>query len=136
ATAAEHHPFHAKGAKRVKGSQQSVMLVANADKVANFSNDLVGDIASIVSGALGATIIFEIATGNLSAYESIFSLVMTGLVSALTVGGKAAGKKLAIDHSEDIIFRVGQILAKFEEMTGLKVFSKQKNRRKREKGDR
>jgi len=130
ATAAEHHPFHAKGAKRVRGSQQSIMLVANADKVANFSNDLVGDIASTVSGALGAAIIFEIATSELPVNESLLSLAMTGLVAALTVGGKAAGKKLAIDNSEEIIFRVGQVLAKFEELTGIKVFSKKKTRRK------
>lgn len=133
ATAADEAPFHAKAAKKVSGSKQSLRLLGNADKVANFCNDVVGDICGTVSGALGAAIVYEVTRNSgLSTAESAISLIVTGLVAALTVGGKAVGKKFAIDQSEDIIFRVGQLLAQIEHYTGIKLFAKKK-RRQREK---
>jgi hypothetical protein len=56
---------------------------------------------------------------------------MIGLVAALTVGGKAAGKKMAIDDAVTIVFRVGKTLAWFEEITGLNIFDNKNRRTKR-----
>ena len=39
-------------------------------------------------------------------------MTLTAVVSALTVGGKAIGKRIAIDHAEDIVFMVGKIISK------------------------
>lgn len=41
----------------------------------------------------------------------ILSLVITGCVSSLTIGGKAIGKTFAISHSEDIVFLTGRVLS-------------------------
>jgi hypothetical protein len=38
-------------------------------------------------------------------------VVMTALVAALTIGGKAAGKRLAIDKSNSIVFFVGKVIS-------------------------
>lgn len=126
-TAAQEAPFHAKAAKKVPGSRQSLRLLANADKVANICNDVVGDICGTVSGALGAAIVYEVtSSSDLSTVESAISLIVTGFIAALTVGGKAGAKKVAIDQSEEIIFKVGQLFAQIEQYTGIKLLSKKK----------
>jgi hypothetical protein len=51
---------------------------------------------------------------------------MTSLIAALTVGGKAVGKGVAVNHANSIIFRVAVFLAWWEDITGIEVF---KNRR-------
>lgn len=135
ATAVAHEkPFHAKAAKKVKGAAHSIMIVRHADKVATFCNDVVGDICGTVSGALGAAIVFQIVAGKvyLNKYESILSMVMTGLVAAITVGGKAAGKRTAMQDSDQIVFAVGRALTWIEDMTGLNLlFFRRRSREKR-----
>ena len=49
--------------------------------------------------------------------------VMTGLVAALTVGGKAIGKGIALNEATEIIFRIGQIIAWLEKLTKRELFS-------------
>ncbi len=136
AAVADEKPFHAKATKKLKGAGQAILLVRNADKVASFCNDVVGDICGTVSGALGAAIVFQIVVGraNLNKYESILTMLMTGLVAALTVGGKASGKRTALKDSEPIIFWVGRVLAWVETFTGLNVFTgKRRQSRERRK---
>lgn len=43
--------------------------------------------------------------------------MMTSLIAALTVGGKAIGKSFAIKNANDIIFRLGVVLAYWEKYT-------------------
>lgn len=109
-TAANEEPFHAKASKKVRGAKQAIKLIRNADKVANFCNDVVGDICGTISGALGAAIVLQIVTSGSATNEVLFSMLMTGFVAATTVGGKAFGKKTAIEQSEHIIFQVGRFL--------------------------
>ena len=57
--------------------------------------------------------------GILLAYQldisTVVSLVIiSSLVSSLTVGGKAIGKKYAINNSDEIVFLVSKILTKFK----------------------
>lgn len=111
AAAAVEPPFHAKAADRVKGASEAVMLVRNADKVANFCGDVVGDVCGTISGAIGATIAIRLILSQPSFDEVVVSVVMSSVIAALTVAGKAAGKSLAIDEANDIIFTVGRILA-------------------------
>ena len=129
AAVADDKAFHAKAAKKVRGAVQALKLLRNADKVANFCNDVVGDICGTVSGALGASIIFELVSNRPTLNESVLSIGMTGLVAAITVGGKAAGKRMAIDDAVAIVFQVGKGLAWFEEITGTNIFNDNKNRR-------
>ncbi len=78
-----------------------------ADRVANICNDVVGDICGTVSGGLGAAIaIVFFGSGNVWG-----GVVITGLVSAFTVGGKAMGKSFAIKKSNEIVWQVARILA-------------------------
>jgi hypothetical protein len=41
------------GSQKVFGARQAVFLIKRADKVANFANDIVGDITGTLSGAMG-----------------------------------------------------------------------------------
>jgi hypothetical protein len=130
---ADESPFHAKAAKKLKGSSHAILLIRNADKVASFCNDVVGDICGTVSGALGATIAFQIVVNSPGINESILTIIMTGLVASLTVGGKAMGKRTALYDSEQIVFRAGRVLAWLDAITGMHLLSgkNQKNRFKR-----
>ena len=49
-TAANPKPFNSMAAHRVKGAKEALYLIRNAEKVASFCNDVVGDICGIVSG--------------------------------------------------------------------------------------
>ena len=107
-TAADETPFHAMASRKLYGAKQSIRLIRNADKVSNVCNDVVGDICGIISGAAGAYIIFRI----IGHQESISwtELAITGLITAMTVGGKALGKTIAIRNSNYIIYKVSVII--------------------------
>jgi len=130
---AEEKPFHAKAAKKLRGAGQAILIIRNADKVASFCNDVVGDICGTVSGALGAAIVLQViaSRSEWDVYESVLTIVMTGIVASLTVGGKAAGKRTALDDSEQIVYIVGRALAWFERVTGWGIFSGQRARGRR-----
>ncbi|PKM81319.1 MAG: hypothetical protein CVU89_09915 [Firmicutes bacterium HGW-Firmicutes-14] len=121
AAVADERAFHAKASKKLKGASHSLFLIKHADKVATFCNDVVGDICGTVSGAFGVAIGLQVVTGKPDWNESILTMIMTGLVASLTVGGKAAGKKTAMDDSEQIIYAVGRIIAWFESVTGIRI---------------
>lgn len=111
-TSADEKIFHSMNAKKVKGANIAVLFKKNADRVSSFCNDIVGDICGIVSGS--ATII--IATTLSSTFKwniLIVSLLLTGLVAALTIGGKATGKGFAIKNSSQILYRASSIVAIF-----------------------
>lgn len=132
-TVAESQPFHAKASKKVKGSRQANLLISNADKVASVCNDVVGDICGTVSGSLGAAIVFMIYAGRADSEQTIGATLMTGVIAALTVGGKAAGKKIALEQSEKVVFRVARVIAWAEDVSGIIVLKPSKSRRHREK---
>ena len=44
----------------------------------------------------------------------IMAIILTAVVSSLTVGGKAIGKKIAIKRSENIVFLVGKFISSFK----------------------
>ena len=76
--------------------------------VANICCDVVGDICGIVSGALGATLVVVIGDSLMNIV--LLSALMSGLVSALTVGGKAIMKGIAIQNADKIMGMVGILL--------------------------
>lgn len=119
-TAAEQTPLNAMSAKRVAGARQALWLVKNADKVSNFTNDVVGDVSGAVAGAAGAAVAVQIvgALHGGTMAEELFTLAMVGLVAGLTVGGKAAGKTFAMDRATDVVVLAGRVIYGFEKMTG------------------
>lgn len=113
ATVATEKRFHSMAARKVKGSKQAIWIVRNAEKVGSFCNDVVGDISGIISGATSAVIITHLTNNGTDLRSLVLSLVITGCVSSLTIGGKAIGKTIGIARSEDIVFMVGRFLALF-----------------------
>lgn len=111
-TTAAEAPFHAMASNRVRGAAQAIRLIRNAEKVSNFCNDVIGDICGVVSGATGGIIVSELVT-NFSFSSLLTSLFVTSCISAMTVGGKALGKTLAINQCNQLCFWIGKVLALF-----------------------
>ena len=115
ATAGEKS-LNAMAARKIGGSKEALVLIHNAEKTTNIFNDVIGDIAGIVSGATVATIgvhllqiLHNILSGNQAQLGEFFLLsFLSAVVAAMTVGGKAVGKKYAIRHAEKIVFIVGK----------------------------
>lgn len=110
AAAAEETPFHAMAAARVPGAKTAVWLVRNAHKVTTVCNDLIGDISGTLSGAMGAAIVYQILLSNPNWSQAMLSTMMISTVAALTIGGKAAWKRVALTYSKQIIFRVARVI--------------------------
>ena len=113
ATAVET-PFHARATKRINGSKESIILIRNADKVSSFCNDVIGDIAGVISGGLAASIIVKIQTQLPASAGVALNLILTALVSAFTIGGKACCKNIAMSKSFFIVEKCGYIVYKFK----------------------
>lgn len=111
ATASEK-PFHSMSSRRVSGAQEALWLIRRADKVSNFCNDVVGDICGIISGTTSAVIAVRIA-GDFSFSLTVTQLIVSGLVAAVTVGGKAICKGIAMNHNVPIVHFLGRILRVF-----------------------
>lgn len=126
ATAAELPPFNARAAKKIFGAKHGVKLIHNADIVANFCNDVIGDIAGTLSGAIGAGIVVSMI-GQLPITDlALAGAVMTSLIASLTVGGKAVGKKLAVTQADLIIFKAARVVAWLEQVSGWELFKNRK----------
>lgn len=102
-------PFHSKAANKHKGAKEVLRLIKAREKVSSVCNDVVGDVSSIVSGSISALISLRLAT-ILNIDIVILSLLIGGIVAAITVGGKAVGKAYAISSSEAILYFVGAAL--------------------------
>lgn len=135
ATAGDEVPFHAMASERVHGARHAILIVRNADRFSNFCNDVIGDISGIISGTASAAVVFQIATGFGYGEESLFqftiSVIFTSVVAALTVGGKALGKTLAINYSKEIIFQVGKLLSILEHKLHITVLNDGKSKSKK-----
>ncbi len=126
AAAAALPPFNARAAKKVFGAYQAVKITRNASAVANYCNDVIGDIAGTLSGAIGAVIVFNLTQVFSFTNAVLTAAIMTSLIAALTVGGKAIGKSIAIEKANSIIFSVAIVLAWWENISGIELF---KNKR-------
>ncbi len=116
-TAANETPFHSKASKKVYGAQKGIYLVRYADQVANFCNDMIGDISGVVSGVVGAVIIFNLVLARPELSEIYLSIILTAVVAALTVGGKALGKYLAISRPTEVVLLFAQVLTTIEKVS-------------------
>ena len=132
ATAADEIPFHAMASNRVHGAKHSIRIIRNADRFASFCNDVIGDISGIVSGTATAIVIVQLSISlnwnEASIAEGVGSIILTSLIAALTVGGKAMGKTIAIRYSKDIIFAVGKLLYFLEEHFQLVIIKENKGK--------
>lgn len=107
---ADDKPFHAMASKKVVAAEYAIRLIKNAGPVSNFCNDVIGDIAGIISGAAGAIILVQMSKIYSGVDKAIYSIILSGIVAAITVGGKAIGKEIALKKSKEIVFYVSKIL--------------------------
>lgn len=112
-TSGDEVAFHSMSSRKVKGGKIGVKLLKNTSKVSSVCCDVVGDVCGIISGSSGVVIVSLIIKLT-DINELLVSLLVTGLISALTIGGKALGKGFAINRSKEIITVVSKILAVFE----------------------
>lgn len=128
ATASTLAPFNAKAARKVFGAKQAVKLCKNADKVAVFCCDIIGDVCGTVAGAVGATIVLHLERHlhPTAGQAVLLGAAMTSLIAALSIGGKAFGKRVAIAEANSILFKVALVLAWWEEKTGLTILEKRR----------
>ncbi|MBQ9625233.1 MAG: hypothetical protein IJR47_03910 [Clostridia bacterium] len=110
-TAADKARFFAMDSKRVYASKQCVYMVKHADILSNVCNDIIGDICGIISGASGAVIALRLATGENA--NLWLGIIVSAVIAALTVGGKAYGKRVGMKKSNEIVLLVGKTLAFF-----------------------
>ena len=117
AAAADIAPLNAKAARKVVGAKRGVYLVKHAEQVANFCNDVAGDISGIISGTLAAIIVFKLVlTVPYDQAEFYMSILLTAFVAAVTVGGKAWGKVIAINRSTEVILMSGLLITRVEKL--------------------
>lgn len=126
---ADEKPFHAMAARKVPGAKESIRLLRNAERVSSICNDVVGDICGVVSGSASATIAAQVLANFEFGWPDMVSLVMSSLVAALTVGGKAIGKGFAVNSSTSIVYLTGQIIYAVQHPGDL--FKKNKKKTKR-----
>ncbi|WP_128896714.1 hypothetical protein [Longirhabdus pacifica] len=131
--AAKETPFHAMAAEKVKGSKQGIQIIRNADRFSSISNDVIGDVTGVISGAAVILVVGKLMEDYNSLNYTILSVSFTSLVSALTVGGKAIGKSFAIHYAETIVLFIGKIFYLLEHKLHITVF---KNKKKSNQGKR
>jgi CBS domain containing-hemolysin-like protein len=118
ATAATEAPLNAMAARKVTGAQEGLHLVKNADKVANFANDVIGDVAGTVAGALGITLMSRALLAWPGTSELWLNILMTASIASLTVAGKAMGKRVAVTQANQVVFLAGRIIAGYRRTIG------------------
>lgn len=111
-TASDEKPIHSMNARKVKGADVATKFKKNADKVSSFCNDVVGDICGIISGSAGVVIATSL-TKIIKIEPLYITLTVTAIIAALTIGGKALGKGIAMKNSNNILFTFSKIVSYF-----------------------
>jgi CBS domain containing-hemolysin-like protein len=109
-TACEIGPLTSMASRKIKGSKIALKLISNAHKVANICSDVIGDICGIVSGACVIVIAIKIMSFNPSVNKTVLTILFSSTVAAITVGGKALMKIIAIKSSKEIVLLVAKFL--------------------------
>lgn len=120
---ASETPFHSMSANRVSEGKYGIKLLRNAAQVSNFSNDVVGDICGIISGAIGIQIVINISKGHPDINMAIISLITPSLIAGATVGGKALGKTFALENDEEVIHILAKILRFLDQKLNISFFN-------------
>ena len=113
-TVADPAPFNSMASSKLKGAKSALKLIKNAPKVSSVCNDVVGDTCGIISGTSAAYIVTQLSNAGIMDY-AVLSLLLSGIVASLTIGGKAMGKEFAISRSKNIVTMIGRIIAIFTE---------------------
>ncbi len=111
-TAADIVPFNSMNSRKIKGADIAVKFKQNAALVSSFCNDVVGDVCGIISGGAGSIIALNISAHY--HFDAFFTvLVISAIIAALTIGGKALGKSFAINKSNIILYKFAKVISCF-----------------------
>ncbi|MET3684318.1 hypothetical protein ABID56_002444 [Alkalibacillus flavidus] len=134
ATAASEVPFHSMASERVYGAKNAIRIVRNADKFATFCNDVIGDIAGVISGTASTLVVIQLATaisnGDTNNIQFVIGIIFTSFVAALTVGGKALGKSFAVRMSTNLVLFAGKLTAFIEDTLHIRILPAKNNKDK------
>lgn len=111
-TASDEKVFHSMNSRKVQGASVAVKFKKNADKVSSFCCDVVGDVCGVISGSAAITIALLISE-SLKTDLFVTTLTVTGIISALTIGGKAIGKSFAMNKSNLILYEFAKFVSYF-----------------------
>lgn len=109
-TSADERPFHSMAARKVPGAAEAIRLLRNAERVGSICNDVVGDICGVISGSASAVIASKVVSHFVLTWPNVITLLLSAVVAAVTVGGKAAGKAYAIGSCTEIVHTVGRLI--------------------------
>ena len=115
-TAAEEKPFHSMASRKVPGGSEGIWLLRNAGKVSSVCCDVVGDICGIISGTAAAVVAIEAWTNMQMVSQQIIQLVLSALVAALTILGKAFCKQIALENSTVIVQAAAKVIWRFKHL--------------------
>lgn len=108
-TAADPVPFNSMASRKIKVARVAIILQKNADKVASFCNDVIGDICGVVSGTVGVIISSSLTSAfNLNLFYT--SLLVTSVIASLTIGLKAICKSFAINNANGILYNFSKVI--------------------------
>ena len=113
ATSCEATPIVSMASKKVYGAKTALWLVKNNEKVSNVCNDVIGDIFGIISGACTAAIVAKLVIVAGEGWQKWLAIILSSVVAALTIGGKAFLKNIAINNSRELVMLVARVLAVF-----------------------
>lgn len=95
--------FNAMASRKIRGAKRAVTFCRNAEKIGSIFSDVIGDICGIVSGSAGAVLAGYFIVND-SIQGMAISIMISAVISALTVGGKAFGKPFSIKYNSKIAF--------------------------------
>lgn len=133
-TSCDTTPIISMASRKVYGAKTALWLTKNSDTVSSVCNDIVGDIFSIISGACSAALVVKITMSLEQTWQIVLSIAVSAIVSAMTIGGKAFMKKIAISNSKDFVMFVARVLAIFNK-DERKIRKKQKEAKTQEHKD-
>ena len=108
--------FHSMASQKVIGSKTAINFIKNKEKVSSFCHDVIGDICGVVSGSCGLSI--DIKLSNILNINPVLTTILiTSIISALTIGGKAIGKTYALTKNNQIVYKTAKIMNIFSKKT-------------------
>jgi len=133
-TSCDVPPIASMASRKVYGAKTALWLVKNSGTVSSICNDVIGDIFGIISGACSAAVVVKISLSLGEEWQRWLTIIISAVVSALTIGGKAFMKNIAINNSRDFVMFVARIVSVFskDERKIRKKNSAQKKRQRAE----
>lgn len=111
-TVADLETFNSMATKKIRGARLAVKLIHNASRTSSFCNDVIGDICGIISGSAGVAL-SSILASNFGWNLFFTTLLITALIAAFTIGGKALGKSTAMNRSTYILYNFCKVISVF-----------------------